>query len=178
MKTPAVLLAAAIAVVPFQVHPQERPPADPKFTSFLEGLCVGLVIGLTADALIVVGVNCYRHASTNSPPPVVRPPEPPPATNAPPSTNAISAVLRSGDTGASWYTNGSFAAVLETQADAEPWQLLYQLQGWPADGGQWLILARDAAGVPVLTNLAPALQFLPLQMPTNGTRRLFRLRQP
>jgi hypothetical protein len=153
--------------------------------SFLEGLCIGLVIGVTVDLVIVVGVHCVRRSG---PPPN----EPPPGwcntntvtTNSLPATNSV--LRLDAGTAPSWSAapapfESVFTATLQTRGQGEPWQDAYTLTGWESQTSR-AIVVRDTNGVALLTNWCgmgtnwQTLHFLgQLPMPTNQPR-YFRVR--
>jgi hypothetical protein len=187
MKTLAILLAVAIAALPFNASAPER---EPKIISFWEGVCIGLVLGCVVDAGIIIVVKCKKrnqqppNPSTNCPPPQL----PIPSTNSLPAlTNSTrTATLHAGEA-VTWYdlspaSNGFdslYMATLESSEDAQTWGTAIQITGWTGESGS-IVVFSDPQGIPIRTNYIPnadrpSVHTLGLSM--LDTKRFFRMRK-
>lgn len=161
MKTKLTVLSLCLALaLPLPAK------AQTKMVSFWEGICIGLVLGVCADVVIVVAVNC-SHAQR---PPPIPPPSwvntnPPPvlprypSTNAPPAnTNAVLYSSGSAMDGA-WYSSpvAEWDRVVSFQLLSSPdgvtWSHAATLTTWQNAAGLATVATRPD-GVALSTNYA------------------------
>lgn len=174
-KITVLALCSSLILLPFNSNSRQE---QPKIASFLEGLCIGLVVGLGIDCVIIIGIECYKHTH----PPTNRPPPPLPGiplTNSLPPviTNKIP-VINTGQTGVTYYTNGVFSMILEQSLDNSNWSSMYQITGWPLPNYRFRFLVQDTNGTPLLTNDGPWLQSLPIDISIDSSNKFFRLKAP